>query len=206
MCDLLKADVFDTDISDVIICYSEWQPAYEELRRIGCNFSQGMIDGDELDPRYHHLCVIDDLMDTHDKRIEQFFIRTAHHHNTSVIYIVQNLFSGNRGHRTISLNTQYMVLFASPRDKTQICVLERQMFPGKKNYLIESYEDACSRPYSPLFIDLKPDTPSHLRVRGNILSKECQEVYLPRDFKLNSGEPKFSLPLQPSERKDVPEN
>lgn len=184
VCNLLEANMFDTDISDICVCYNEWQPAYEELRKRGCRFVQGLIEPDELDPREPHLVILDDLMDAQDGRIVQFFTRTCHHRNTSCIYIVQNLFSQNRGHRTCSLNTQYLVLFKSPRDVSQVRVLEHQMFPGKKNFLIESYNDACEKPYHCLFLDLKPDTPSHLRVRGRILNSECQDVYVPKNFKL----------------------
>jgi hypothetical protein len=137
-----------------------------------------------LDPKIPHLVILDDLMDTQDRRIEQFFTRSCHHRNTCCIYIVQNMFSQGKGHRSCSLNAQYMVVFKSPRDVSQIRVLEQQMFPGKKNFLVESYHDACEKPYCYLFIDLKPDTPSHLRVRGRILD-ETQDVYIPKDVKIS---------------------
>ena len=43
------------------------------------------------------------------------------------------------------------------------------MFPGKKNFLIESYEDDCKIPYHPLVLNLKPNTPQH---RGEFVG-EC---------------------------------
>ena len=148
-----------------------------------------MIVPDDLDPVVPHLVI----MDSQDKRIEIFFTRIAHHRNCSVIYIVQNLFNQGKGHRTCSLNCQYLVLFKSPRDLSQIRFLEQQMFPGKKNFLIESYNDATEKPYHYLFIDLKPDTPNHLRVRGRVLDEESQDVYLPKDFKLNRSFSNLSL-------------
>ena len=175
----------DTVIPDIVICYGEWQPAYEKMKPL-CRFVQGMIDPDDLDPSVPHLVIIDDLMDSQDRRIETFFTRIAHHRNCSVIYIVQNLFNQGKGHRTCSLNCQYLVIFKSPRDLSQIKVLEHQMFPGKKNFLVDSYNDATEKPYHYLFIDLKPDSPTHLRVRGRVLDEESQDVYLPKDFKWNS--------------------
>lgn len=184
VCDLLESGLFDTDIRDIIVCYSEWQPLYDKLKLLGCRFVEGLINPDELDPRQPHLVILDDLMDTKgDHRIEQFFTRTSHHRNCCVIYIVQNLFSQGPTHRTCSLNAHYICLFPSPRDVTQIRTLEQQMFPGKKRFLVDSYFDACQKPYHHLFIDLKADTPSHLRVRGNILNPHGQAVYLPKDFK-----------------------
>ena len=185
VCNLLETkDAFDTEFSDVIVCYSEWQPAYERLKRIGCKFNEGLIDPEMLDPKIPHLVILDDLMDTQDRRIEQFFTRSCHHRNTSCIYIVQNMFSQGKGHRCCSLNAQYMIVFKSPRDVSQIRVLEQQMFPGKKNFLVESYHDACEQPYCYLFLDLKPDTPSNLRVHGRILD-ESQDVYIPKDVKIS---------------------
>ena len=181
---LIKLGMFDTEIDDKIICYSEYQPAYEEFKKLGCRFVQGLIDPDELDPNIPHLVILDDLMDSkEDRKIEQFFTRTCHHRNTSCIYIVQNLYNQNRGYRTCSLNTQYLILFRSPRDMTQIRTLESQMYPGHKNFLVDSFNDACKLPYHPLVLDLKPDTPHHLRVRGRVLDSESQDVYLPKDYK-----------------------
>ncbi len=186
VCDLIdkKESVIDTPVSDIVICYSEWQPAYEKLKD-SCRFVQGLVDPDELDGSFPHLVVLDDLMDTQDRRIEQFFTRTCHHRNTSCIYIVQSLFSKNKGHRTCSLNAQYLVLFKSPRDLSQIRVLESQMFPGKRDYLVDSFSDACEKPYQYLFLDLKPQTPSHLRLRGRVLDEEDQDVYVPKAYKWN---------------------
>ena len=46
-----------------------------------------------------------------DKRIVNLFTRGSHHRNLSVIYIVQNLFYQGKGSRSISLNSQYLVLY-----------------------------------------------------------------------------------------------
>ena len=178
---LLHSDALDTRMDDIVICYSEWQPAYEKLRE-KCRFVKGLIDPEDLDPAQTHLLIIDDLMDPNDKRIEQFFIRGSHHHNSSVFYVVQNLFNQSRGHRNCSLNAHYMIIFGSARDRRQIVTLGQQMFPDKKNYLIDSYNAACEKPFSYLFVDLKPDTPNHLRLRGRILDMESQDVYVPKDY------------------------
>lgn len=186
VCELIekKDTILDTPVSDVIICYSEWQPSYQKLKG-KCRFVLGVIDPEELDPRFPHLCILDDLQDSQDPRIEQLFVRSCHHRNTSCIYICQSLFSKNKGHRTCSLNAQYLVMFKSPRDTSQIRILESQIFPGMRNYLVDSFNDACEKPYHYLFIDLKPQTPSHLRLRGRILDQESQDVYLPKNYKWN---------------------
>jgi len=36
------------------------------------------------------------------------------------------------------------------------------MYPGKSKYMVESYRDATSTPFSYLLVDLKPDTEEKL--------------------------------------------
>ncbi|KAK6178194.1 hypothetical protein SNE40_013004 [Patella caerulea] len=97
--------------------------------------------------------VVDDLMGEDTEILQKWFTKKSHHHDTSVIYIVQNLF--DKQQRTISLNAHYLVLFKNPRDKSQIGVLARQMYPSRSKYMQEAYEDATSTPRSYLLIDLK---------------------------------------------------
>ncbi len=42
----------------------------------------------------------------------------------------------------------------------------------------EAFADATSMPYGYLFIDLKQDTPEHMRLRTNIFPGETQYAYL----------------------------
>lgn len=185
VCKLLDVRPFNVDIEDIVICYADWQDAYDRLSKKGCRFVQGMIDPDELDPKVRHLVIMDDLMQYDDKRIEQFFVRSCHHRNTSCFYIVQNLFCQSKSFRTCSLNCHYMILFKSPRDINQIRILEHQMYPTKKNYLVDSYNDACtSKPFGYIFLDLKNNSDERLRVRSRIL-EDTQDVYLPKDYKLS---------------------
>ena len=160
----------------VMWCYSEWQPIFEHLRDI--NFHQGLPDLEKFDPNARNLLIIDDLMDKVDGRVSELFTKGSHHRNISVIYIVQNLFHNAKQHRTISLNTQYMVLFKNPRDSSQIMHLARQMFPNDPAYLQNVYIDATSPPFGYLFVDLKQETPDLLRLRTDIL-KPMQFVYVP---------------------------
>ena len=88
------------------------------------------------------------------------------------------MFHQGKGHRTMSLNSHYMVLFKNPRDASQINFLARQMYPHNAQYLQEVYKDATTPPFGYLFIDLKQETQENLRLRTNIL-KPRQEVYVP---------------------------
>ena len=174
----------DQPVQDIIWCYGEWQPAYEELKH-QVRFTNEIISPEDLDPRVVHLVILDDQMDNDkDKdKVERLFIKSCHHRNTSVIYIVQNLFSRGKNHRTCSLNTHYFLIFKNPRDSQQVETLSRQMFPTRKRYLTESYIDATRVPFGYLLIDAKPNTPEHLRLRSDILNRTAQIAYVPEDYK-----------------------
>ena len=77
-----------------------------------------------------------------------------------------------------------MVIFKNVRDKTQIAILGKQMFPGQASLLTEAYKSAISEPYGYLLIDLKNTTPEHLRLRSNIFPGELQSVYIPKNHTL----------------------
>ena len=85
--------------------------------------------------------------------------------------------------RTISVNAHYMIIFMSPRDKTQISFLVRQMFPANSKFLVDAFEDATSEPYGYLLVDLRPDTPEEYRVRTRIFPDENTVVYTPSGYK-----------------------
>ena len=83
--------------------------------------------------------------------------------------------------RTLSLNTHYIILFKNPRDRLQIATLGRQMYPGKSQFLIESFNDATKNAYGYLMIDLKPTTSEKLRIRTSIRPDDTQLVYINKE-------------------------
>ena len=124
------------------------------------------------------MVVIDDVMaqSGRGRRIADLFTKGSHHKNFSAIYIVQNIFHQGRETRDISLNTHYIVLFKSPRDKQQISTLARQVKPGRVKEFMNAYEEATSRPHGYLMLDLKPSTHDDYRLRTNVLPRERDGV------------------------------
>ena len=106
----------------IIWCYAKHQPnLLKELIEVVqvVEYVQGIppeIDS-LFDRNANNLIILDDMMDkaTQDKRVSQLFTR-GRHDNLSVIYLTENLFHKNQ--REISLNSDYMVIFKNPRDKT----------------------------------------------------------------------------------------
>ena len=96
-----------------------------------------------FDVNKRNLIVFDDQMIDAggDKLIVNLVTRCSHHRNLSVIYIVQNLFHQEKGSRSISLNSHYLVLFKNPRVKLQIVTLAKQMYPGQTHSFIQRYKE-----------------------------------------------------------------
>ena len=163
---LLASDLIFPRPRKVIWCYSDCQSAYEE---VNAKFVEGLTEED------CDLIIIDDLMDEF-KKVVELFIKKSHHRNTSVLFVVQNIFL--KGLRTISLNAHYLVLFKNPRDSSQITYLGRQM--GSSKAVTAAYKDATSKPYGYLFVDMKQDTPETTRLRTGLF--EQMYVYVPKSI------------------------
>ena len=127
-----------------------------------------------IDSRYPSLIVIDDLMRdvTNSKDVCELFVEGRHHRNISVACIMKNAFSRGKKNRTISINSQYVVLFKNPRDQLVPMTFARQMYPNNTKKCMKKYTEATKRPYGylfiDLFIDLKQNTPEEERLNTNI--------------------------------------
>jgi len=85
------------------------------------------------------LLIIDDLMQETNESVVNLFTKGSHHRNVSVMYLAQNLFPKNKFARTMSLNTNYMILFKYPRDASQFAILARKMYPKRSHCEDEKY-------------------------------------------------------------------
>ena len=160
----------------ILWCYGIYQTFFNDLKNV--EFHEGLPNLDNFDGKQRTLLILDDLMHETDDRVSQIFTRVSHHKNVSVLYLTQNLFYGSKQNRTMNLNSHYLVLFKNARDATQISHLAGQMYPGISKFMIESYRDATSKPFSYLLVDLKPDTEDRFRLRSNIFPGETHYVYL----------------------------
>lgn len=177
----------------IIWVYSEWQNAYDRIKKLdlgrNCRlqFVNGFTDDlyNSIDRRVRNLVVLDDQMENEDMHrrggtgLAKFFTQGSHHRNLTVVYIVQNMFHQSRAMRTVSLNTHYQVLFKNPRDKTQVRTLATQMYPSNANFLTHAYDDATSKPFGYLVIDLRPETDDKHRVRTDVFNPCGPVVYTP---------------------------
>lgn len=153
--------------------YGEIQPL-NKIKNV--NYIKGLPESESICCK--SIVVIDDLFleSRNSNDVTNLFTRVAHHRQSFIIFITQNLFHNSTQNRTRMLNTHYLVLFKSPRDKTFIKTIAFQM---QLQFLPSVFNDATSQPYNYLFIDLHTDTPDEIRIRSNILFEKGKfiEVY-----------------------------
>ena len=170
----------------ILYCYARWSDGFNKLKLISpkIEFHEGLPDIDTFAVRDNNLLILDDLMSQaeKDKAMLELFTTDSHHANISVFLISQNLFSQGRYSRTISLNCQYLIIFNNPRDRGQIYALARQMYPTYPQFLIECYEDATSKEYGYLLLDLTQSTENKHRVQTGVTPKETRIIYEPKKF------------------------
>ncbi len=145
----------------------------------GVKFHEGLPTQDLLKP--NSLLILDDVMQqaTADPGILQLFTVSVHHRNISVIMLLQNLYFQSKFLRTLNLNSQYLMLFANKRDRQQMSILARQMYPGQVKFFMDSFEDSTSQPRGFLVCDLHPASDKRFQLRTKIMPGETPWVYQP---------------------------
>ena len=196
-----KNTIYFNEINEplnVIWVYGQYQELYNtKIENVNVKYSNnlGLITNDlnELKKMNFKVIIIDDLMDEmgSNEKMSKLFTRGSHHLNLSVIFIVQNFFHQSKLMRTISLNAQYIILLKNFRDKNQIEYLGKQLFGKKSKYFVEIFDDATSKPYGYLIIDLKSDTPNDYRLKSRITEEEllpslrAKTIFEPNYYKIN---------------------
>lgn len=168
----------------IIYCYKSWQSGYDEMLQDIPNieFFNGILEMATLNKNEYNLVILDDLMTEciNSEEVMNLFTVGSHHLNTSVFFLTQNIFSKGKFSRDISLNSNYIIVFKNPRDQQQLQILARQMFPDNSKFLIESFQDATSKAYGYILIDLKQTTEPRNRIQTGVLPDERRFIYTPK--------------------------
>lgn len=175
----------------IIYCYSTYQPLYDEMKKFVENieFFEGLPNKEDMDmwsmETDFKILVIDDLAQKASESVDivNLFTIYSHHRNFSVFFVVQNLFTGGKYFRTISLNSHYFILFNNQRDQLQILNLAKQMFPGETKYFMDAYKKATRKKYGYLLIDISPHSDSLYKLRTDIFSYQTLIVFRPEKEK-----------------------
>ena len=131
--------------------------------------------------------MLDDQMTeakSHADHLANRLVKGSHHRNITVVLMLQNMFE--KGMRTASLNTQYMVLLKNPRDRSQIGKLADQLMPNNRRFLVNVYEDATKLPHSHLVLDFQQSTADVMRFWAMSQDKVAR-VYVPDTYSLTYG-------------------
>jgi len=109
---------FESQITCIVYCYGEYKSVFEKYKSFGMHFHKGIpnLRDKIFDGKRPSLLILDDLMDSINAFVADIFTKISHHRNLSVVYVCQNLFNKNEYHRTISLNSHYIILLRNPRD------------------------------------------------------------------------------------------
>ena len=71
-----------------------------------------------------------------------------------------------------------MILTNNPRDRLQVKVLGKQMFPNESEYFSESYNDAVSsKKFGYLVLDMSQETENDNRIQTGIFINEERIIY-----------------------------
>ena len=173
----------------IVWYYAEYQADLEAALKHLVEFREGCPEMDE----YNHntvptLIIIDDLMEDCGSELTKLFIRGSHHRNLSVWFLMQNFFHQTKGLRTTTLNTQYVIFFKNPRDKQQIKTLARQMYDKDYLTMVSAFAQATAEPHGYLLVDMRQETPDHLRLRTKIIPGENFELYTSKTYKADTIE------------------
>src|SRR5678816_151433 len=176
---LSELEIFEELPVKIIWCYNVFQAKFNEYKNL-IHFHEGIYDVKSLENiKGHKVIILDDLMHKVNIEVAETFTVYSHHLNISVFFITQNIFHQSKHMRSISLNTQYLILFGQRRDMSQINVLASQMFPLQRKEFLKVYKEVTSIPHGYLMCELHPKNTYRVLLRANILPYEIETVYIP---------------------------
>ena len=143
-----------------------------------------------INPGKRNLIIFDDLMTKAKcgQRIADLFTKGSHYRNTSIVYLTQNVFPQGKACRDVALNTQYLVLFNNLIDRQQVATLARRIYPSTSAMFMKRFDQATSRPYGYLVIDLKSSTSEQDRLQTDIFESADQIPFEPPDVETLSND------------------
>lgn len=177
-------------ISHVFYCYGELNDKILTLQRIGSRRgvrytlhkgapSEEQCEKISMESGQSSLIVLDDLVvGINQTFLDTLFTRGSHNWGTSVILVTQHLF--NKELKNARNNCHYIVLMRNPAGELQVRNLGTQLFPQRRAYFLESYQNATKEKFSYLVIDMHPSTDEQLRLKTNIYPGELTVVYVPK--------------------------
>ena len=173
---------------EILYCYGVNQELFHQMEQELAGiikFHSGLPKNDEIEQfaadARHRIIVLDDLIAevTKSQTMQDLFCQFCHHKHITVLFLTQNLFQQGKYARTIALNTHYIILMKSLRNRSQISYLGRQLFPENSHIISEAYQDSMKQQQFPyLVIDMTPHSKDMYRIRTNIFPGEYPIIYI----------------------------
>ena len=141
-----------------------------ENKSVKITYFKGIPNEKDMEP--FNTIVMDDLLVecSKDDSVTNLFTRVSHHKGKNVFILIQNLFYKSTVIRNLNLNSTYIVLFRNIRDKTQAMMFARQFLPSSKDFFMNEFRRATSKPFGYLVIDLHQTTNDKYRIRSDIFN------------------------------------
>jgi hypothetical protein len=143
-----RDSLFHNKVEGIVFCYSNEQEIYSSIPDV--TWYKGFPSLDKIQKwsqqfnGENYILIFDDwlveMTGEYLHQTEALFTKHARHNKVTVIWLSQNLFMRNS--RVFSLNSHYFLLLSAKRDKTQVSILGRQIFPGKTADFMAIYNNA----------------------------------------------------------------
>ena len=171
-----RSEFFNEEANKIIWYYGTIETPSIPIAEI--EFKKGLPTESDVRTFRNSIIILDDLMENAKNNVvTSLFSKVSHHNHCFIVLLVQNFFHVSLSQ---SLNCHYLVFLKNPRDKLQISILSRQMFPNNSKFLVDAFHDATDdKLYAHLFLDLCADTPESIRVRSGIFDDRVT-VYVPK--------------------------
>jgi ABC-type dipeptide/oligopeptide/nickel transport system ATPase component len=167
---------FREPVTRIIYVYKFAHEWFNELSDV-VEFKQDNIP-DDIAPNGHNLLIIDDACEGSFEEISNWFLRSARHTRTTIVFVYQTIFNAaSEAYKRIVNNTDVFVFTYQPKGRYQLSILFRQFFATKEEVknALRIYNDAMQVKYSYLVFDTRQA--AKYRFRTNIFYENgCLET------------------------------
>lgn len=170
--------VFGAKFDRIIVCNggsSTWIP--QDLTIENYDYLDSSII-ESLDKNQRNCIVLDDNMHraANDLSISELFTKKSHHFNTTIIFIVQNLYPKSDFMTDIRRNATYILLMSNPSENKSVRLFSSQVDSQNPKFISDCFNDATrNKPFSHLLLDFHQQQMNEVRIRSNILPSNQDE-------------------------------
>lgn len=187
----------DFPSKQVLWCHGQSQALHSvPINNVSVKYYEGMPSIEEIKVESPSILIIDDLASEiqDDLNLLNLFTKHSHHLGISVIFITQSIYPPGKHMKTVATNSNYDILFNSPRDMRQLITYGSQLRPLKRsNTFLEAYMDATATAYGYLVVNLRTGVPDKYRLYTRVFPDELPKKYEAIRFAPIVYVPKYAL-------------